>query len=398
MSLSRGSHYLAIPGPSVMPDEVLRAMHRPAPNIYTGELHDIVDTILPDLKRVAQTEGEVAIYICNGHGVWEASLCNVLSRGDKVLALATGIFTHGWATVAERLGVSVDRRDFGRNAPIDPEVVEAALRADTGHQIRAVLTVQVDTATSVRNDIAALRAAIDRADHPALLMVDCIASLAVDEFRMDAWGVDVMISASQKGLMTPPGIAFVFFNRKAAAARTRADLVTHYWDWQPRVEAKEFYQYFCGTAPTHHLYGLRAALDLLLDEGMEAAWARHAALARAVWAAFDAWGEGGPLRLNVPDAGHRSHAVTTVHAGRDNGTRLRNWVSAHAGVTLGIGLGMATEADPAADGYFRLGHMGYVNAQMVMGALGTVDAGLKALGIPHGSGGLEAASRMLARA
>ncbi|SNT16821.1 pyridoxal-phosphate-dependent aminotransferase family protein [Tropicimonas sediminicola] len=398
MSLSRGSHYLAIPGPSVMPDEVLRAMHRPAPNIYTGELHEIVDTILPDLKRVAQTEGDVAVYICNGHGAWEAALSNVLSRGDKALALATGIFTHGWATVAERLGVQVERRDFGRSSPIDPEVVEAALRADTKHEIRAVLAAHVDTATSVRNDIAALRAAIDRAGHPALLMVDCIASLAVDAFRMDEWGVDVMVAASQKGLMTPPGVAFVFFNQKAAKARAQADLATHYWDWKPRVAAEEFYQYFCGTAPTHHLYGLRAALDLLHDEGMEAAWARHAALAGAVWAAFDAWGAAGPLRLNVADPAHRSHAVTTVHAGRDNGTRLRNWVSQHAGVTLGIGLGMATEEDPAADGHFRLGHMGYVNAQMVMGALGTVDAGLKALGIPHGAGGLEAASAVLARA
>ncbi|WP_068115530.1 pyridoxal-phosphate-dependent aminotransferase family protein [Tropicimonas marinistellae] len=398
MTLSRGSHYLAIPGPSVMPDAVLRAMHRPAPNIYTGELVDMVDTILPDLRRVAGTEGEVAIYISNGHGAWEAALTNVFSRGDRVLALATGRFTHGWADMAERLGIRVDRMDFGRQAAIDPAAVEAALAADTDRAIKAVICVQVDTASSVRNDIPALRAAIDRAGHPALLLVDCIACLAVDAFRMDAWGVDVMVSASQKGLMTPPGLGFVFFNERAEAAREHADLVTGYWDWRPRANPDVFYQHFCGTAPTHHLYGLRAALDLINEEGIEAVWARHAALAHAVWAAFDAWGAGGPLALNIADPACRSHAVTTVRAGKENGTRLRDWVSAHAGVTLGIGLGMATEEDPASDGAFRVGHMGHVNAQMVMGALGAIDAGLKALGIPHGPGALEAASEVLSRA
>lgn len=398
MTLSRGSHYLAIPGPSVMPDEVLRAMHRPAPNIYTGELHDIVDTIIPDLKKVAGTRHNAAIYICNGHGTWEAALTNVFRRGDKALSLATGVFTHGWSDMAERLGVEVQRIDFGRRSAIDAAQLEAALSADTSHEIKAVMTVQVDTATSVRNDIRALREVLDRLGHPALLMVDCIACLGVDEFHMDAWGVDVMVTGSQKGLMTPPGLGFVFFSEKADAARDRADLVTGYWDWRPRVNAEVFYQYFCGTAPTHHLYGLRVALDLMLDEGMERIWARHAALARAVWAAFDTWGAEGPLELNVQDPAIRSHAVTAIRAGGENGKKLRDWVSGHAGVTLGIGLGMATESDPASDGFFRLGHMGYVNAQMVMGALGAIDTGLKAVGIPHGEGALEAASRVLAKA
>ncbi|SFC03596.1 pyridoxal-phosphate-dependent aminotransferase family protein [Tropicimonas isoalkanivorans] len=395
MSVQRGTQYLAIPGPSVMPEAVLRAMHRPAPNIYTGELIDIVETIMPELKQVARTAGEAAIYICNGHGAWEAALVNVFSRGDRALMLATGRFGHGWADMAGQLGVEVERIDFGRRAPIDLDRVEAALRADTAHSLKAVMCVHVDTATSVRNDIRALREALDRAGHPALLMVDCIASLAVDPFEMDAWGVDVMVSGSQKGLMTPPGLGFVFFSPKADELRERAGLVTPYWDWRPRVRPEMFYQYFGGTAPTHHLYGLRAALDLIREEGMEAIWARHARLARAVWAAVEAWGEDGPLALNIADPACRSHAVTTVLAGRENGTRLRDWLSARMGVTLGIGLGMATNEDPNSDGAFRIGHMGYVNGQMVMGVLGSVDAGLKALDIPHGSGALEAASRAL---
>ncbi|RYH11653.1 alanine--glyoxylate aminotransferase family protein [Tropicimonas sp. IMCC6043] len=398
MNLSRGSHYLAIPGPSVMPEAVLRAMHRPAPNIYTGELHDIVDTIIPDLKQVAKTDQNVALYICNGHGAWEAALSNVFRRGDKALGLVTGRFGEGWSATAERLGVEVARLDFGRRAAVDLDAVAAALDADRDHEIRAVMTVQVDTATSVKNDIAGLRAVLDRLGHPALLMVDCIASLAVDEFHMDAWGVDVMVTASQKGLMTPPGLGFVYFSQKADAARERSDLATAYWDWRPRVRAEAFYQYFNGTAPTHHLYGLRAALDLIREEGMEQIWARHAALARAIWAAVDAWGAAGPLELNVPEPGIRSHAVTTVRAGGGAGTRLRDWVSVNAGLTLGIGLGMASPEDPASDGVFRIGHMGYVNAQMVMGALGAIDTGLKALGIPHGSGALEEAATVLARA
>ncbi|PRY25542.1 alanine-glyoxylate transaminase/serine-glyoxylate transaminase/serine-pyruvate transaminase [Aliiruegeria haliotis] len=398
MTLSRGSHYLAIPGPSVIPDEVLRAMHRPAPNIYTGELHEIVDTIIPDLKRVAMTSGDVAIYICNGHGAWEAALSNVFSRGDSALALATGHFAHGWANVAEQLGIAVERLDFGRRAAIDLDKVEAALRADVDHRLKAVMCVQVDTATSVRNDIRGLRAVLDRVGHPALLMVDCIACLGVDELRMDDWGVDVMVTGSQKGLMTPPGLGFVYFNGRADAARDGADLATAYWDWRPRVNAERFYQYFCGTAPTHHLYGLRAALDLIHDEGMEAVWYRHAALARAIWAALDAWGAEGPLEMNLSDPAIRSHGVTAIRIGKENGARLRDWVSEHAGVTLGIGLGMASDEDPAADGYFRIGHMGHVNAQMVLGALGSIDTGLKALGIPHGHGALEAATAVLARA
>jgi alanine-glyoxylate transaminase/serine-glyoxylate transaminase/serine-pyruvate transaminase len=379
-----------------MPDRVLRAMHRAAPNIYHGELVEMVPGIVADLKRVARTDHHAAIYIANGHGVWEAALSNVFSRGDKALALATGRFTHSWVEMARRMGVDVEVIDFGRRLDIDLGAVAERLARDRGHEIKAVLCVQVDTATSVKNDVPGLRATLDAAGHPALLMVDCIACLGCDAFEMDAWGVDVMVAGCQKGLMTPPGMGFVFFNDKADRARESANCVTHYWDWRPRVSPQGFWQYFDGTAPTHHLYGLREALDMIFEEGLEAVWARHARLARAVWAAFDAWGAAGPMELNVREAAKRSHAVTAVRIGAPHGTALRTWVEEQAGLTLGIGLGMETAEDPKSDGFFRLGHMGHVNAQMVLGALATIEAGLTAIGVPRGRGAVEAAAGVIA--
>lgn len=398
MDLTQGQTYLAIPGPSVMPEAVLRAMHRAAPNIYEGELIDLTYGLLPDLKTVAGTRHDVAIYIGNGHAAWEAALANVINPGDKVLVPAAGLFGHGWSDIACGLGAECEVIDFGRRSPIDPQTVAQALAKDTEHAIKAVLAVHVDTSTSAKNDIVALRAAMDAVGHPALLMVDCIASLGCDRFEMDAWGVDVMVAACQKGLMVPPGMAFVFFNDKAKARRDEVARVSRYWDWAPRANPAFYYQLFCGTAPTHHLYGLRAALDLILDEGLEHVWQRHEVLARALWAACGAWGVGGPLELNIGDPSARSHAVTSLRIGKESGTRLRRWCQDQAGITLGIGLGMSTEDDPQSDGFFRFGHMGHVNAQMILGLLATVQAGLIAMDIPHGSGAVEAAARVIAEA
>ena len=396
MSLANGREYLAIPGPSVMPDRVLQAMHRAAPNIYEGAMVEMVAALAPDLKRVARTRHNLAMYVCNGHGVWEAAHTNFLSRGDHVLALCTGRFIHGWADSAERMGVKAERLDFGLHGAVDLEAFEKTIAGDKAHRFRAVLAAHVDTATTVRNDIKALRDVLDAHDHPALLVVDCIASLACDRFEMDEWGVDVMITASQKGLMTPPGLGFVFFSDRAAEAQKRADLVTNYWDWTPRASAEWLYQHFGGTAPTHHLFGLREAVTMLLDEGLEHVWERHSRLSAAVWAAVEAWGQGGPLRFNVEDPKFRSHAVTSLRIGKPLGTSLRMWLIENAGVTLGIGLGMNSEDDPGADGYFRIAHMGHVNSHMVLGALGTIEAGMVALNIDHGRGALEAAARACA--
>ena len=389
--LSQGRPYLAIPGPSVMPDRVLQAMHRPAPNIYTGELHDMTMSLLPDLRRVARTEHDVAIYIGNGHAAWEAALVNTCAPGERVLLPSSSHFSQDWANMARSLGLEVDILDSGDFAPVDPARLEAHLRADREHRIKAVLGVHVDTSTSVRSDIAAMRAAMDAAGHPALLMADCIASLGCDAFEMDGWGVDVTLAASQKGLMTPPGMAFLWLSPRAVAARERLDRVSAYWDVLPRIRPEGYWQLFCGTAPTHHLYGLRAALDMMAEEGLDAVHARHERLARAVWAAVEAWGQGGVLRLNVADAAARSWAVTSVHAPNGAGDRLRAWCEETAGLTLGIGLGRA----PASD-WFRIGHMGHVNAPMILGALATIDAGLGALGLPRGQGALDAASAVIA--
>lgn len=399
MSLSQGRPYLAIPGPSTVPDRVLRAMHRASPNIYAGELVDMVATIWPDLRRLAHSSGHVALYIANGHGAWEAANANMFSRGDRALVLATGRFGIGWAEHARAMGVEVELIDFGKSSAADPGRLEAALRADTGHKIKSVLVTHVDTASSVQNDIPAMRAAIDAAGHPALLAVDCIASLGCDEFRMDDWGVDVMVSASQKGLMLPPGLGFVHFNDRALVAGRKSDLATPYWRWEPRAMGTEFYQHFAGTAPTHHLFGLREALTMILEEeGLPHVWARHATLARAVWAAFEAWGQGGDIALNIADPARRGHAVTATRIAGGGAARLRAWCEAEAGVTLGIGLGMATPGAPDYGDFLRVAHMGHVNAHMTLGVLAVMEAGMQALGIAHGAGALAAATAVVAGA
>ena len=381
-----------------MPDRVLQAMHQAAPNIYEGALHEMVDGIIPDLKKVAKTSGEVAIYIANGHGTWEAALTNTLSRGDRVLALATGRFVVFWAIMAERLGIEVDLIDFGKSSSIDLNQVEEKLNADQEKSYQAVLVVQTDTASSVRNDIEALSECIRSTGHPALLMGDCMASLACDRFDMDSWGVDLMVAGSQKGLMTPPGLGFMYFNHRVIEARKRADLVTPYWDFLPRINPDVFYENFYGTAPTHHLFSLREALNMIFEEGLDQIWARHAKLSQAIWSAFESWGEGSSIRLNIKEPQQRSHSVTSASMDPPHATELRHWTEHKAGVTLGIGLGMADPSNPAYHGFFRVAHMGHVNAHMTLGMLSVIDAGLKALNISHGEGALEAASRIVSSA
>lgn len=377
-----------------MPDRVLSAMHRAAPNIYEGELVDGVVAIREDLNWLAGATANIAFYITNGHGAWEAANMNMFSRGDKALVLLTGRFGVGWAAAARQVGVDVATLDFGLKSPIDPAQVEAALRADPS--IRAVLMTHVDTATSVRNDVQAVRAAIDAAGHDALLAVDCVASLGCDAFEFDDWGVDVMISASQKGLMTPPGLGIVWFSDKAKA-RPRSDLVTPMWDWGPRADYSFFYEQFGGTAPTHHLLGLREALTMIREEGREAVFNRHDALAHAVWAAFDAWGAGNPaIGLNIADPAFRGRAVTAARFGAPHATAIRSWTEKNAGVILGIGLGMAEPTDPAYHGFLRVAHMGHVNAHMTLGVLAVMEAAMKALGVPHGDGALAAAAQVVA--
>jgi alanine-glyoxylate transaminase/serine-glyoxylate transaminase/serine-pyruvate transaminase len=389
MTLSQGREFLAIPGPSVIPDRVIQAMARPAVNIYDGELHAITLGLLADLKAVARTTGESFIHVGNGHAAWEAALTNTLSRGDRALVLESGRFAVGWGEMAAQLGVEVEVLNARPGRAVDPAAVEARLRADRGHAIRAVLVVQVDTASSVVNDVAAIRRAIDAAGHPALFMVDVIASQGCVPYEMDGWGVDVTVGGAQKGLMTPPGIAFTWANAKAMEAHRRAGLRTTYHDWTLRLEDPHYRKY-CGTPPIHLLFALRAALDMLFAEGLENAWARHAVLARAVRAAVEAWGAGGPLRFAVPEPSERADSVTTVLTGDADGEGLRRFCAANLGLVLGVALGSYEGRA------FRVGHMGWLNPPMLLGALGAAEVGMKACGVPHGAGALDAAAAVIA--
>lgn len=397
MSLANGIRQLSIPGPSVLPEAVLSAMHQPSPNIYGGDLVDLANSLYPDLAGVARTDGDAVIYIGNGHAAWEACLCNTLSRGDKVLALLTGRFTLGWIDIADHFDLQFETIDFGNRDPLDPEQVAEVLQQDGHQEIKAILVVQTDTASSVRNDIQALRQAIDRVGHPALLMVDCIASLACEPYEMDEWGVDVTVAACQKGLMTPAGLAFNFIGKRAWEAHKNANLKTGYWDWDRRVNGKIFYQKFCGTPPSHHLFGLRKALDMLFEEGLRAVWQRHTSLAAAVWSAVDTWQLGGTITCNITDPAHRSTAVTAIRTGDNNATRLRAWCDQEAGVTLGVGLALDGVLDTQPENIFRIGHMGHLNVPMIMGTLSAIDAGLKALNYSHGEGALDAAAKTLSK-
>ena len=385
MTVANGREFLSIPGPTTVPDRVLRAMHRPAIDIYSGALIDVTARCLDDLRRVFRTDGRTYIYAANGHGAWEAALVNVLSKGDRVLVLESGRFAAGWGDMAAVMGVGVEALPRSWRRAVDPAAVEARLRDDAAGAIKAVLVVQVDTASGVVNDIAAIRRAIDAAGHGALLMVDTIASLATMPFEMDDWGVDVAVSGSQKGLMTPPGLGFVAAGGRALEAHRGAGLRTRYWDWTER-EGDQHYQKYCGTPPEHLLFGLREALDMLFEEGLENVLHRHRLLAEATRRAVATWAEGRALAFNAVEPAERADSVTTVLTadGRD-AERLRDYCRDRCGVVLGTGIGdLSGKA-------FRIAHMGHINAPMILGTLGAVEVGLAALGIAHGRGGVQAA-------
>jgi len=312
------------------------------------------------------------------------------------LVLNSGTFGGGWANLARVMGIDVIELDFGRHDPIDPEQLRDQLSADKAHSIKGVLGVHTDTASSVLNDLPAIRRAIDDAGHPALCVVDAIASFGCDRYEMDAWGIDVTVTACQKGLMTPPGLGYLIFNRKAELASQKISKRSPYWDWQPRIKPEVFYQRFCGTAPTHLLFAQRAALDMINEEGYEAVWLRHAALAQAVWAAVSAWGVAGPLQCNISEEAYRSHAVTTIRADGHDMARMRQWCERGAGLVLGLGLGFDLPEYMDGRSVFRIGHMGHLNPPMLLGALATIDAAFKALDFPHGNGAVEAAASALA--
>jgi alanine-glyoxylate transaminase/serine-glyoxylate transaminase/serine-pyruvate transaminase len=388
MVVRAGREFLAIPGPTNMPDEVLRAMHRPALDIYSDAMVELTDGLLRDLSTLFATRSRSFIYIANGHGAWEAVLSNVMSRGEKMLALESGRFALGWAQAASGMGIEAEMLPGDWRRAVRPDELEARLRADRDHRIKAVLAVQVDTASGVINDIPAISRAIKQAGHPALLLVDAVASLGCMPFEMDAWGVDAAMTAAQKGLMAPPGLAFVAASDRARAAHQSADLRTPYWDWTLR-EGPEHYQKYSGTAPVHLLFALRAAIDLLFAETLPHAFRRHRLLGEAVRRAVGAWSEGGVLDFNIANPAERSDTVTAVLMNGADPLVLSRYCRDNCGVVLGTGIGdLAGRA-------FRIAHMGHINAPMILGTLAAIEMGLRALKIPHGSGGTEAAINYL---
>jgi alanine-glyoxylate transaminase / serine-glyoxylate transaminase / serine-pyruvate transaminase len=385
MVVRAGREFLAIPGPTTMPDAVLQAMHRPALDIYSNQMVELTDSLLRDLSKLFATESRSYIYIANGHGAWEAVLSNVLSRGDRILVLESGRFAIGWGNAAAAMGAEVEVLKGDWRRAIRPAEVEARLRQDKDHTIKAILAVQVDTASGAVNDIEAIGKAIKAAGHPALFLVDAVASLGCMPFEMDAWGIDVAMSGSQKGLMAPPGLGFVAANDRAREVHKTAGLRTPYWDWTER-DGAEHYRKYAGTAPVHLLFALRQAIDMLFEEKLPDVFLRHRLLAEAVRRAVAVWAEGQVLSFNIAEPAERSNTVTTVMVGNGyDPTVLQRYCKEKCGVVLGTGIG---DLQGAA---FRIAHMGHVNAPMILGTLGVIEVGLTALDIPHGKGGTEAA-------
>ena len=360
-------------------------MQRPAVELYSPPLVELTDSLLRDLKRLFGTTGQTYIYIANGHGAWEAALTNVLSKGDRILVLASGRFGLEWGDAAKRMGIDVEVLGGDWHRAISPADVERRLHDDKAGAIKAILSVQIETSTGIANDIEAIGQAIKSARHDALLMVDAVASLGCVPFEMDAWGVDVAISGSQKGLMSPPGLSFVAASDRARAVHRTAGLRTPYWDWTAR-DTDTHYRKYAGTPPEHLIYALRKALDLLFEEGLDNAFLRHRLLAEAVRRAVGSWQTGNVIAFNVLAPAERSDTVTTILMKPPfDPNRLRDYCETKCGVVLGRGL------SELQDKAFRIAHMGYVNAPMMLGTLGVVEMGLDALGIPHGKGGVQAA-------
>jgi alanine-glyoxylate transaminase/serine-glyoxylate transaminase/serine-pyruvate transaminase len=383
--VSSGRHFLQIPGPTNVPDRILRAIDAATIDHRGPEFAAMGREILTEIRSVFQTRQPVVIYPASGTGAWEAALVNTLSPGDEVLIVETGQFAVLWRQLAERLGlrVRVLATDWRHGA--DPAAIEAVLAADKPQAIKAVCIVHNETSTGVTSRIHAIRRAIDAAQHGALYLVDTISSLASIDYRMDEWGVDVTIAGSQKGLMLPPGLAFNAISKKALAAHASASLPKSYWDWQDMLAAndKGFFPY---TPATNLLYGLRESIRMLHEEGLDQVFARHARHAEATRAAVTGWG----LEVVCQDPAEHSNSLTAVlvPAGHD-ADALRAIILARFDMSLGTGLGrLGGKA-------FRIGHLGDFNDLMLAGTLAGIEMGLSLSGVPHSPGGVTAALAML---
>lgn len=395
-NLSFGPRLLAMPGPTNVPAEVLQAMHRPAMDIYGGELEQVTDSLLADLKTLFRSPGgQPFLYIANGHGGWEAAISNMFSRGDRILVLESGRFAVGWGETAAKMGVEVEILKGPERGAVDPQAIEDRLKDDGGAggaPFKALLVAQIDTATGCWSDVLAIREAMNAAGHEAMLLVDGVASIGCTPFEMERWGVDFAMTGSQKGLMTPPGLAAMVAGPRAWEARLTADLRTHYWDWDFRQGPVHYHKY-CGTPPVHMIFGLRRALDMLLkEEGLEAAWARHRALADATLTAAGVWAEAGAVEFNILRPEDRSPTVTALRVREGYaGPALRKRAQDLCGVTLGTPIG----GYEGPGGGFRIAHMGHASAVSMLGMLGATETAMRSLDWPVGDNALGAAAAVL---
>jgi alanine-glyoxylate transaminase/serine-glyoxylate transaminase/serine-pyruvate transaminase len=386
MSGHSGRHFLQIPGPTNVPDRVLRALSEPTIDHRGPEFAALQADVLERLPRVFRTSGPVVIYPASGTGAWEAALVNTLSPGDRVLAFETGHFATLWRALAERLGLEVEFVPGDWRHGVDPEAAAERLAADRSRAIRAVCVVHNETSTGVASRVAEIRAAVDASGHDALLLVDTISSLGSIDYRHDEWRVDVTVGCSQKGLMLPPGLGFNAVSERALQASRSARLVRSYWDWAPILAANRGGA-FPYTPPTNLLYGLRESLDLLLAEGLGSVFARHARHAEATRRAVRAWG----LELVPLDDREHSASLTAVFVpdGYD-ADEVRSLILDRYDVSLGAGLGRY------AGRVFRIGHLGDLNDVWLAGALAGVEMGLAGAGVPIRRGGVQAAIDHLA--
>ena len=386
MAFHSGRHFLQIPGPSNVPDRILRAINNPTMDHRGPEFANLGHACLDGLKKVFKTENPVIIYPASGTGAWEAALVNSLSPDEKVLMFETGQFASLWYELATRIGIVPEFIEGDWRGGADAAQIEERLRQDMGHEIKAVCVVHNETSTGTTTNVANVRAAIDAANHPALLMVDTISSLASIDYRHDEWGVDITISCSQKGLMLPPGLSFNAISDKALAAHETAKLARSYWDWSAMI-ANNKSGYFPYTPATNLLYGLKEALNQLFEEGLDNVFARHDRHAKATRRAVQAWGL--ENLCNNPDEYSSVLTAVMVPNGHD-ADHVRGVILDNFNMSLGTGLGKVKGK------VFRIGHLGDFNDLTLMGTLAGVEMGLGLASVPHQKGGVQQAMNFLA--
>jgi alanine-glyoxylate transaminase/serine-glyoxylate transaminase/serine-pyruvate transaminase len=380
-SRTAGRHFLNIPGPSPLPDRVLRAMDTPIIDHRGPEFQKLTKRALEGIKTIFKTTNPVIIYTATGTGAWEAALVNTLSPGDRVLMIETGQFATLWKNMAVKLGLKPEFIPTDWRTGVDAAAVEEALRKDKAHEIKAVCFLHNETATGVLSPVAEVRKAIDAADHPALLMVDTISSLASTDYRHDEWGVDVSIGGAQKGLMMPPGMSFNAISDKALAASKTSKLPKAFWSWEDMLNMNKI-GFFPYTPATQMVQGLVVAIDMLHEEGLDNVFARHDRLAEATRRAVRAWG----LEILCRDAKFYSPTVTAVllPEGHD-ADAFRNLALEHFNISYGMSFGRF------AGKFFRIGHLGDINDLTLLGALAGTEMALSLAGVPHKKGGVQAA-------